>query len=108
MHKLFKLPKKLICIMLSVGASSGIATIFVSPLTGISFALENIAYTFVKGYIGYMILGSVLAFDIAINFLEPMIFNYSSGKVLHFKYLYADFIFIFVILFFSKHQVNTI
>ena len=100
LHTIFKLPKEMIRVMLSVGASSGIAAIFVSPLTGIAFALENIAYTLIKSYIGYMILASVLAFAIATNFLDSILFTYSSGKILYLKYLYADFIFIFVILFF--------
>ncbi len=100
MHTLFKLSKETTHVMLSVGASSGIAAIFVSPITGVAFALENIAYTLIKSYMGYMILASVLAFAIAINFLNPTLFTYSSGKMLHVKYLYADFIFIFVILFF--------
>ena len=99
-HTYFNLPKKMIRVMLSVGASSGIAAIFVSPLTGIAFALENIAYTLIKSYMGYMILASVLALAVAINFLDPMQFDYSSGKALQFKYLYLDFIFIFVMLFF--------
>ena len=34
--------------MISVGASSGIAAIFVSPITRMAFAIENIAYQFIK------------------------------------------------------------
>ena len=77
-HKVLKLPKILIKMMISLGASAGVAAIFVSPLTGIAFAVENIAYQFIKQYITYLILASVIAFAISINFLEPIIFYNSK------------------------------
>jgi len=99
-HRLFKLPPMLIKMMISVGASSGIAAIFVSPITGMAFAVENIAYQFIKQYIGYLILASALAFAVTINYLEPIGFQYSSGRVLKNDYLIANMIFIpFITLF---------
>jgi len=71
-HKWFQLPPMLIKMMISVGASSGIAAIFVSPLTGIAFAVEHIAYQFIKQYIGYLILASVIAFAVSINFFRTI------------------------------------
>ncbi|QOR62896.1 chloride channel protein [Sulfurovum sp. ST-21] len=93
-HKLFKLPQMLIKMMISVGASSGIAAIFVSPLTGIAFAIENIAYQFIKQYVTYLILASVIAFAISINYLEPIIFKHSTGRDLELNYIYANLLFI--------------
>lgn len=100
LHKFFKLPSKLMRISLSIGASSGIASIFVSPVTGIMFAIENIAYGFVKNYAGYLITSSVLAFSIASYFLESLIFVYSTGKTLDYHYLYATIFFIPVVTIF--------
>ncbi len=99
-HEFFKLPKKLIRVSLSIGASSGIAAIFVSPITGIMFAIENIAYEFIKSYAGYLILASVISFSVAWHFLEPLIFNYSIGKFIEYKYVFATILFIPVMLFF--------
>ena len=93
-HKLFKLPTMLVKMMISMGASSGIAAIFVSPITGIAFAVENIAYQFLKQYIGYLILASVIAFAVSINFLEPIIFHHSHGRNVDNEYLIANLIFI--------------
>jgi CIC family chloride channel protein len=99
-HKLFKLPKMLIKMMVSVGASAGVAGIFVSPLTGISFAIENIAYQFIKQYVSYLILASVISFAITLNFLEPIQFFHSSERVINNDYIGANFIFIpFITLF---------
>jgi CIC family chloride channel protein len=99
-HKLFKLPQMLIKMMISVGASSGIAAIFVSPATGMAFAVENIAYQFLKQYIGYLILASVIAFAISINFLEPIIFHHSHGRNIDNHYIIANLFFIpFITLF---------
>jgi len=42
-HRLFNFPQMLVKMMISVGASSGIAAVFVSPITGMAFAVENIA-----------------------------------------------------------------
>ncbi|MCK4442669.1 MAG: chloride channel protein, partial [Sulfurovaceae bacterium] len=93
-HKLFKLPPMLIKMMISVGASSGIAAIFVSPLTGISFAIENIAYQLIKQYIGYLILASVVAFSVAIKFLDAIAFTHSLGREMHYEFMIPVLIFI--------------
>ncbi len=100
LHPLFNLPKELLRISISIGASGGIAAIFVSPVTGIMFAIENIAYNFVRDYVEYLIIAGVLAFSVALYFLEPLIFNYSSGKFLEYRYLFASLVFIPVITFF--------
>ncbi|WP_457562372.1 chloride channel protein [Caminibacter pacificus] len=99
-HEFFKLPKKLLKVSLSVGASGGIAAIFVSPITGIMFAIENIAYEFVRDFAGYLILSSVTAFSVALYFLEPLIFNYSAGKFIEYRNIFAGILFIPVITFF--------
>ena len=99
-HKFSNLSKELLRVALSIGASSGIAAIFVSPVTGIMFAIENIAYEFVKNFAGYLILASVLAFSIAWHFLEPLIFSYSTGKFIEYRYIVTTLIFIPVITFF--------
>ncbi len=99
-HRLFDLPKMLIKMMISVGASAGVAAIFVSPLTGIAFAIENIAYQFVKQYVSYLILASVIAFAITLNFLEPITFFHSSGRHINHDYIIATLYFIpFITLF---------
>ncbi len=99
-HKIFKLPTMLVKMMISVGASSGIAAIFVSPITGIAFAIENIAYQFIKQYITYLILASVIAFAISINFLEPIVFKHSLGRSINNEYIVANLIFVpFITLF---------
>ena len=94
LHKLFKLPSMLIKMMISVGASSGIAAIFVSPLTGIAFAIEHIAYQFIKQYIGYLILASVVAFALSVQFLEPIVFQHSLGRSFNSEYIWVNFMFI--------------
>jgi len=69
-HRLFKLPSMLVKMMISVGASSGIAAIFVSPLTGIVFSIENIAYqkfrtmrNIIFSLIGGSVIGTVLLIE---------------------------------------------
>jgi CIC family chloride channel protein len=99
-HKILKLPKVLIKMMISLGASAGISAIFVSPLTGITFAVESIAYQFIKQYITYIILASVIAFAISINFLEPIIFYHSKGRNIDNNYIISNLIFIPFITFF--------
>ena len=99
-HKILKLPKILIKMMISLGASAGIAAIFVSPLTGITFAVENIAHQFIKQYITYIILASVIAFAISINFLEPILFYHSKGRNIDNNYILSNLIFIPFITFF--------
>jgi CIC family chloride channel protein len=114
-HKLFKLPSMLIKMMISVGASSGIAAIFVSPLTGIAFAIEHIAYQFIKQYVGYLILASVIAFALSIQFLEPIVFHHSSGRSFNSEYIWVNLIFvpfitlfIYFYLFFKKKLLHFI
>ncbi len=99
-HRIFKLPTMLIKMMISVGASSGIAAIFVSPITGMAFAVENIAHQFIKQYVGYLILASVLSFGVAIQFLEPVFFQHSSGRKLDLDYIVPMLLFIPFITFF--------
>jgi len=99
-HRLFKLPTMLIKMMISVGASSGIAAIFVSPLTGIVFSIENIAYQFIKQYVGYVILSSVIAFSISVKFLDSISFHSSLGKEFDYYYVMPILVFIpFITLF---------
>ena len=99
-HKFLNLPKDLLKIAISIGASSGIATIFVSPITGITFAMENIAYKFMQNFASYLILASVIAFSIGAYFLEPLVFNYNTGKALNYHYILATLAFIPIITFF--------
>jgi len=115
MHRLFRLPTMLIKMMISVGASSGIAAIFVSPLTGIVFSIENIAYQFLKQYIGYVILSSVMAFSISVKFLDSISFHSSLGKVVEYYHLvpillFIPFItaFIYLYLFMKKRLLHMI
>ena len=93
-HKLFALPKMLVKIMISVGASAGVAAIFVSPLTGIAFAFENIAYQFIKQYISYLILASVISFAITANYLEAITFSHQVGRIMNNEYIIANLFFI--------------
>ncbi len=114
-HKWFKLPKMLIKMMISVGASSGIAAIFVSPVTGISFAVEMIAHQFVKKYISYLILSAFLAFVVAVIYLEPIFFLHTKGKTFEWHHIlaYLTFIpyitmFIYLYLFLKQRFFNFI
>ncbi len=93
-HKWFKLPSMLVKMMISVGASAGIAAIFVTPVTGIAFAVEIIAYQFIKQYIGYLILASFVAFSIGIYFLEPIVFLHSQGREFDYNLLIANIVFL--------------
>ena len=99
-HNFFKLPKDLLRVSLGIGASSGIATIFVSPLTGVMFAIENLAYEFVKDFGIYLVVGGVVAFSIGWMFLDPLVFDYSIGKFLEYRYILAIIFFVPVISFF--------
>jgi CIC family chloride channel protein len=93
-HSLFKLPKELLKVLIGVGASSGIAAVFVSPITGIVFAVENVAYFLIKDFVGFMVIGSFSAFVVALNFLSPLIFNYSIGKQVQPDYLLSLLLFV--------------
>ncbi len=99
-HKWLHLPSMLVKMMISIGASSGIAAIFVSPVTGIAFAVEIIAYQFIKQYIGYLILASFVAFSIGGHFLEPIIFLHSQGRGFDFALLVPHILFVPFITFF--------
>jgi len=94
MHQLFHLPNMLIKMMISVGASAGVAAIFVSPLTGISFAIENIAYQFIKQYVTYLILASVIAFAITANYLNAITFSHHVGRTMNNEYIISNLFFI--------------
>ena len=98
LNRVFKLPTKFIQLILSVGASSGIAAVFVSPITGITFALENIAYTLLNRLVGPIILGAIIAFAIAYQFLTPLIFDYSIGRYFDYDYIKASLFFIPVMI----------
>jgi len=99
-HRIFKLPTMLVKMMISVGASAGVAAIFVSPMTGIAFAVENIAYQFIKQYITYLILASVIAFAITANYLDAITFVRSAGRVMNNDYIISNLFFIpFITLF---------
>jgi len=93
-HKIFKLPNMMIKMIISVGASSAIAAIFVSPLTGIAFAVENIAYQFLKKYIGFLIIASVISFAISVQFLDSIVFKHSTGRDFNSEYIFATLLFI--------------
>jgi CIC family chloride channel protein len=97
-NRLFDLPRQLVTLIISLGASSGIAAVFVSPVTGITFALENIAYEFLNRRMGPIILGASLAFGVAYLFLKPLVFHYSIGRHFDYNYLIGSLIFIPVIL----------
>ncbi|WP_456479008.1 chloride channel protein [Nautilia sp.] len=99
-HKLMKLPANLIKPLISVGASSGISAIFVSPITGIAFAIESIAYNFVKSYISFIIIGSLSAFTISVQYLNSFHFIYSAGREIDFRYVYLTALFIPFLTFF--------
>ena len=86
-HRYFKLPRELLKVAIGVGASSGIAAVFVSPITGILFAVENVAYRLIRDFIGFMIIGSFSAFLLALSFLTPLIFQFSTGKAVRVDYI---------------------
>ena len=93
-HNYLKLPRELLKVAIGVGASSGIAAVFVSPITGILFAVENVAYRLIRDFVGFMITGSFSAFLVALSLLTPLIFKFSTGKFVRFDYLGLLFLFI--------------
>ncbi|WP_457561232.1 chloride channel protein [Caminibacter sp.] len=99
-QKFFKIPEKFIKVIISVGASSGIAAVFVSPLTGIAFAIESIAGEFFKSYIIFMIVGAFSAFSIAVEYFPAIGFLSPSGRFINYDYIWLNIIFIPVITFF--------
>ncbi len=100
LNRFVEVPERFVRLILSIGASSGIAAVFVSPVTGIVFAAENIAHEFVQRLIGPIVLGSLIAFSVAVQFLDPLIFRYSIGRALHYEYMLATLLFVPVILVF--------
>ncbi|WP_457677821.1 chloride channel protein [Thermovibrio sp.] len=94
LSRLLSLPKELLKVAIGIGASSGIAAVFVSPITGILFAVENVAYSLIKDFIGFMVLGSFSAFLISLSYLEPILFKYSSGKAIQSDYILSILLFI--------------
>ncbi len=100
LNRWFKLSKKYVTLMVSIGASSGIAAVFVSPVTGIAFAIENIAFAFINRQLGPIILGATLAFGVAYLTLEPLVFRYSIGRAFDYEYMAASIFFIPVLLLF--------
>lgn len=96
-NKFLKLPKELLKVAIGIGASSGIAAVFVSPITGILFAVETVAYSLIKDFVGFLLLGSFTSFLVALLFLKPLMFSYSIGKEIHPDYLFSIFLFIPVI-----------
>jgi CIC family chloride channel protein len=99
-NDLFKVPLRFVRLVISIGASAGIAAVFVSPITGIVFAIENIAYEFVQRLIGPIILAAIVAFGVAYQFIDPIMFRYSVGHVFQVDYMAATLLFIPVILLF--------
>ncbi len=93
-HSFLRLPAMLVKMMISVGASSGVAAIFVSPVTGIAFAIEHIAYQFIKQYVAYLILGSIIAFSVSAKFLDSISFSNSVGKMVDYSYVIPVIVFI--------------
>ncbi len=98
LNALFALPRRFVTLLVSVGASAGIAAVFVSPVTGISFALENIAGEFLRDRLGPIILAAALAFGVSYQFLHPLVFHYSVGRSFDYDYMLAALLFIPVLL----------
>ena len=94
LHSFFRLPRELLKVAIGVGASSGISAVFVSPVTGIVFAVENVAYFLIKDFVGFMVVGSFCAFVVAVQFLAPLLFHYSLGKQLSLDYLFSLLLFV--------------
>jgi len=107
-EKFFKIPEKFLKIIISVGASSGIAAVFVSPLTGIAFAIESIAYEFFQNYIIFIMVGALSAFSITVKFFPAIGFLSPSGRFLNYDYIWLVAVFIpfmtFLIYFYLEFQ----
>ena len=88
LEKFFSIPAKFLKVIISVGASSGIAAVFVSPITGIAFALESIAYEFFQNYIIFIMVGAFSAFSISVMFFPAIGFLSPSGRVLNYDYIW--------------------
>ncbi len=98
LNALFALPRRFVTLLVSVGASAGIAAVFVSPVTGISFALENIAGEFIRDRMGPIILAAALAFGVSYQFLHPLLFHYSVGRSFDYEYMLAALLFIPILI----------
>jgi CIC family chloride channel protein len=59
--RLLRLPERVIRAMIPVGVAAGIAAIFNAPITGVVFALEEIAGTGDRGLLAGILLGGVAA-----------------------------------------------
>jgi CIC family chloride channel protein len=59
--RLLKLPERVVRAMIPVGVAAGIAAIFNAPITGVVFALEEIAGTGDRGLLAGILLGGVAA-----------------------------------------------
>ena len=59
--RLLRLPERVVRAMIPVGVAAGIAAIFNAPITGVVFALEEIAGTSDRGLLGGILLGGVAA-----------------------------------------------
>ncbi len=94
LEKYFSVPEKFLRVIISVGASSGIAAVFVSPITGIAFALESIAYEFFKNYIIFLIVGAFSAFSISVLFFPAIGFLSPSGRFLNYDYIWLMGLFV--------------
>ena len=94
LEKFFSIPAKFLKVIISIGASSGIAAVFVSPLTGIAFAIESIAYEFFKGYIIFIMIGAFSAFSITVLFFPAIGFLSPSGRFLNYDYIWLMGLFI--------------
>jgi CIC family chloride channel protein len=100
LNHLFSIPERFVRLVLSIGASAGIAAVFVSPITGIVFSIENIAYRFVKRVVGPIILSAAIAYAIASQLLDPILFRYSIEHVFRFDNFLSRLLFIPVVLVF--------
>ncbi|WP_457605766.1 chloride channel protein [Nitratifractor sp.] len=98
LHRWIRLPRQALRLALSVGAGAGISAVFVSPMTGVAFSLESIAYRYVHNYMGLLIFASALAFSVAWLFLSPMLFGYSAGRTLRYETLEAVLLFLPVLV----------
>ena len=94
LEKFFSIPEKFLKVIISVGASSGIAAVFVSPITGIVFAIESIAYEFFQNYIIFIMVGAFSAFSISVMFFPAIGFLSPSGRFLNYDYIWLMAFFI--------------
>jgi len=93
-EKFFSIPAKFLKVIISVGASSGIAAVFVSPITGIAFAIESIAYEFFQNYIIFIMVGAFSAFSISVLFFPAIGFLSPSGRFLNYDYIWLTGLFV--------------